>query len=193
MDKPVNAMRAAFVELRQSGVANIDIINQALDCMKEALEEVNGACARLTVGSIDSSADDKARVRAFVAQYRARQFGKTLDAAAKQHLDTLEPRILEYYQRTGTQRENVDGMTVSLRRDLFPAVPADRKEDLIAALKDDDDTAYMVSEGYSHMTLGAWIRELPEDEQTGMPVIPDKLKGMLEVSEKFSVRCTAGG
>jgi hypothetical protein len=132
-------------------------------------------------------------IRAFVAATLEKERGEAIVAKAKKTLEGLQDPVLEFFARNGIQRVNCDGRTVHQRRSLYPHVPADQKERLIAALKDDPDTEYLIKEGYNHQTLRAFIGELDTHEETGMPVIPTELVGMLEARERFQAICTKTG
>lgn len=48
------------------------------------------------------------------------------------------------------------------------------------------DTKFMLS--VNHQTLGAWIRELPTDPDTGFPTIPKRLRSSIEVEDFIALR-----
>ncbi len=80
------------------------------------------------------------------------------------------------------------GLTIYLHRQIWGGVAEGQdKSALIEQLKIDDDTNFLITEGYNANKLAAWVRELPRDEED-LPVIPVILSGLLVSTEKVSVR-----
>ena len=80
------------------------------------------------------------------------------------------------------------GLTIYLHRQIWGGVAEGQdKSALIEQLKIDDDTSFLITEGYNANKLAAWVRELPRDEE-GLPIIPVILSGLLVSTERVSVR-----
>ncbi len=80
------------------------------------------------------------------------------------------------------------GLTIYLHRQIWGGVAEGQdKSALIEQLKIDDDTNFLITEGYNANKLAAWVRELPRDEE-GLPIIPVILSGLLVSTERVSVR-----
>lgn len=114
----------------------------------------------------------------------------------KAEMAGLEPRILEAMVDSGVARISVDGRTLFTNRSLY-AAPAEGKArpDVVAALKT-ADLGDFVSENYNANSLSAYVREVA-DAAGGRGVVslesihdnlPEALRGVLTIVEKFSVR-----
>lgn len=109
----------------------------------------------------------------------------------------LEEALLQQFQESGTQSVNVDGRTVSLRRDLFASPRDGDREAVIEALKAADLGQY-VKEDYNANSLKAYVREMVRaaEAERGGPLadltdaLPEPLRPVLYVCVKFSVRAT---
>ncbi len=51
--------------------------------------------------------------------------------------------------------------------------------------------AWMVKGSVNSNTLSATVRELPTDEETGKPILPEEVKEHVSISDKWSVRVRA--
>lgn len=129
---------------------------------------------------------DMNRVQDFVRLTAERKELEQQLAAVKAKLDALQEPLQAFFERSGMQNTRVNDMTVYLSRSLRGS-PDGNKEDLVAALEADPTTAPLVNKGYAWQQLDALIREWPEDEATGLPVIPEHLRGKLKVYEQLKI------
>lgn len=111
----------------------------------------------------------------------------------KEELGTVQKKLtevgkqaLEWMTEHGRQNARVDGMTVYIQRTLT-GNPAIDRDSLARALATQDDTAWLVVPTYNANKLGAYVRELPMDDQD-VPIVPLHLRGELETKEFFTVR-----
>jgi len=123
-----------------------------------------------------------------------------LDQRLKQveaDMKALEEALLAQFQESGTQSVNVDGRTVSLRRDLFASPKDGDRDAVIEALKMTDLGQY-VKEDYNGNSLKAYVREMVRaaEAERGGPLadladaLPEPLRAVLAVYVKYSVRAT---
>lgn len=130
---------------------------------------------------------DTADVRQYVA---LRQRVKELEAAAKgvkEEADSIEQRLLDEFAQEGVDRMTLDGITVYLKNDHYPAMKdgVDRAQ-VVAALAGNEHSRGLVTEGYNGNSFNAFIRELagPEGDQP----LPEYLADLVEVHTKSSLR-----
>ena len=113
--------------------------------------------------------------------------------AVKAELDDIEATIIKEMEETGVTKITVDGMTVYIKRELFPKIlvetPSGDKdtgrliETLINAGLDE-----LVRQVVVHQSFAAYIRALPRDPLSDMPMLPPDFEGVVDVSEKFSIQ-----
>lgn len=125
-------------------------------------------------------------ITAFIAaDARKRELKQELETVKKE-LEELEADILTEWEPDSTTQIKVDGVLVHTHCQLWPKMEAD-KDEVIKALKACKYTRFLVRLGYNHQTLASRLREFPEDDE-GMPKLPRRLKGVLSLSPKWSIR-----
>ena len=108
--------------------------------------------------------------------------------SVKIQLNDLETELIEQFQGSGVQSVNIDGYTVYLRRSLFAGAAGGDKDTMHSVLQGlDDSWNFLVKDSVNSQSLSARIRELDVDEETGMPILPVELKGVIEIFEQFKV------
>ena len=101
----------------------------------------------------------------------------------------LENKLLGDFQDSGMQKiSTTSGHTVYLRRQILPSVAAGQMPALCDAMISLGHGA-MVKESVHVGSLGSWVRELDEGDD-GMPILPEELRPMVNVYEKFGLRVT---
>lgn len=116
---------------------------------------------------------------------------RALDAdlkRAKERVSEAEREVLSRFEQEGIDQMRIGGQLVHLHRQLWAG--AINKEDrslLIAALKSDKASEFLVAEQVNLLKLSAWARELATDND-GMPIVPEHLVNTMEVNEVFSAR-----
>ena len=101
-----------------------------------------------------------------------------------------EERAIEWMTFETMDSVRMDGVTISMKRDLFPGPVGDdenRREVMIESLKSNEDTAYLINETANYQSLGAWMRSLERDEND-MPIIPDGIKVQCNEKLKLTAR-----
>jgi hypothetical protein len=106
--------------------------------------------------------------------------------ALKSQRDELQEGLLEQFSSAGVSSVRVDGLTVSLRREVWATCKESNYERACAALTAAGLSEFVQPRFNAH-TLSAYVRELDRD---GKP-LPKEFDGAIEVSERFSLRATA--
>lgn len=115
-------------------------------------------------------------------------------------LDALEEPLREEMSELGMANTRVNGLTVYIHRQLW-ASAAKREVTLpdgTTEMVGDNEAACdaLIAAGHAEFvhpafntnTVSAWVRELPEDEETGMPILPPEVQGKLSVTARYSLR-----
>lgn len=107
-----------------------------------------------------------------------------LVASIKARRQVVEEQLLEQFAETGTSSVRVNGRTVSMRRDLYSKIlDAERLNDALREAGFGD----LVEEKVNSMRLAALVREIDRGDIEQ----PEALVGVVDKSEKFSIRVTA--
>ena len=122
----------------------------------------------------------------FIAGDRRRRELKDVLKSVEITLKGLEEEILAAWEQDGTSQIRVDGVLVFLKSQLWPKQEAE-KFDIVMALGMHEETSWLVQRSYNASKLAGWMRELPKDDQ-GLPELPDHMKSLLSVSERFSIQ-----
>ena len=130
--------------------------------------------------------NDNHLLNEFVKLAKERDRLKEELAVVQKNLTETGHKALERMTVNGIQNARIDGLLVHIHRTLT-GVPTVDRTSLGKALATQDDTSWMVVPTYNANTLGAFVRELPTDDQD-VPIVPPHLQGELEVKEFFSVR-----
>ncbi len=109
---------------------------------------------------------------------------EALVASIKERRAAVEEQLLEQFAETGTSSVRVNGRTVSMRRDLYSKIlDAERLNDALRSCGFGD----LVEEKVNSMRLSALVREIDRGDIEQ----PEALVGVVDKSEKFSIRVTA--
>lgn len=112
--------------------------------------------------------------------------------AVQDWLNETEQVLLEQFVQEGTQSVKIKGLgTAFIRSQLWAGPVKDENGESNYELSCEAFRAaglpMFVQERFNTQTVSAWVRELPKDEQTGEPILPDELKGKLTITEQFKV------
>jgi len=109
---------------------------------------------------------------------------EALVASIKARRQVVEEQLLEQFAESGTQSVKVNGRTVSMRRDLYSKVlDPERLNDALRAAGFGD----LIEEKVNSMRLSALVREIDRGDVER----PAEFEGVVEASERFSIRVTA--
>lgn len=146
---------------------------------------------------------DFERLKGFI-ELRERE--AELDAelkAVKAEIEEAKAGIIDRWADEGVSSVKVDRKTVYLHRQVWAGKAAvcvegqpllDEKGRPVKVSDDDFIDAVrevapeLVRETVNSSSLSAFVRELPEDEFTGLPILPDEFVGKIGVTEKVDVR-----
>jgi|TARA_Y100000310_G_scaffold340907_1_gene438267 hypothetical protein len=122
---------------------------------------------------------------------------KSLDkqlADVKAQMKSLEPSVIEYFERQGMQSANVEGSTVYLRRELWAGKADDVTNDQMHTAVIGTEWEGAVAPRMNTQTMSAFMREIeaqmkaegtmPNDLQH---VIPEPLRPFLKLNELFKL------
>lgn len=141
---------------------------------------------------------DKQLVADFIRLTRDVREAKGMVDDLKEELRPVQEALLEQMSETGLQNFSSDGMTVYVRRTLWagygpdldadaaPEQKAEAKAALVAALAEDPEYSWLVETTFNTQRLSSVVRELEQDD-AGMPVLPENLAPVLKVTEKFDL------
>ena len=104
---------------------------------------------------------------------------KAMKAERAQQAD----KVRDIFERDGVQSIRTDSGLAFLERKIHASSPVE----FVQQLKNHPDTFELIQERMNQNTLGAWVRELPRDDDD-MPIIPDDLKHCINVVEEFKVK-----
>lgn len=112
----------------------------------------------------------------------------------------LEEPLLEQFSELGMSNARVSGLTVYIHSQLWAGAAKKEVElaDGTTEIVGDAETTCQalieaglgefVKPGFNVMTVSAWARELPVNEETGLPVLPPEMVGRITLTRKFSLR-----
>ena len=154
----------------------------------------------------DEPWDSDTLLATYVELAKERESAKAWLKRVEAAKDALEPDVVTYFEEEEKQKDTRRGRTIYIAREVWPKIVADDLEEalppgaskelraevaeraklrLIEALQGDPETEHLVRATYNGQTLRSWIlKDLPEDPETFMPIIPDHLEGKLGAVEK---------
>lgn len=143
----------------------------------------------------------------FVELQKMREDADRWAKRVKAALDELEQPVIDYFDQEEKKGDKRRGRNIVLRREVWPKIvkddleenlPPDASKELLAsvdeqararlieALAADPQTEHLVKSTYNGNTLRSWVlSDLQIDPETLMPVVPEHLKGMMTVVEKW--------
>lgn len=129
--------------------------------------------------------------RVILAHTKVKQAEQALEDL-KEDLKVAKELMLSAFASNGVTSVKYRGFTVYSQDTIYASListPGEEepKAPAFAALKK-NDLGWMVKEGVNNNTLSAWVRELPIDDETGMPMLPAPLAGVIKASKKEDVR-----
>ena len=127
----------------------------------------------------------------FAKLYKESKGLETKLKALKQKLDEMEPEIVEYMQRNNTQSHNVNGVTLSVRRELWPGMRETSTVDSLVSALDQAGLGGNAGRRMNVQSMRAVVNETVGDAQGDpesifherYPMLADHLK----VSEVFKL------
>lgn len=124
------------------------------------------------------------RLKEFVALEKRRRVLEAELAVVKKQAQDLEPVLREQFAVSGVQNMKMDGLTVSIRKSVYPKYREGfGRGDVIEALRL-DGLADLLKEDYNTSTFTALVRDI---ESAGGP-LPENLARVVEVSEQYELR-----
>jgi hypothetical protein len=100
---------------------------------------------------------------------------KTIDSK----MQNLQPRLLEYFQQSGTRNIGIQGVTISLRRELWARPKLDGDRARVCQALQASDLGHFVQPSFNVQTLSRWVRDLEDDHEeeilTGGKTVADFL------------------
>ena len=105
----------------------------------------------------------------------------------KSRMEELQEPIMKYFENNATDQVKTGGRTVHLRRQWW-ASPLD-KDALVHALKQNDETSFMIEPRFMSSQLSAWVRELPRSP-LDEPIIPTEFEHALKPTLKITLVAT---
>lgn len=152
---------------------------------------------------------DVSVVRAFIAEAARIKEAEIDLKAAKAELEISKTEILDGFAAEGIGRITVDGKTVYTHQQLWAGkaqatagdgTPAE--DDKGKAIKVDNDVYIaaikeagldeFVKETANSSTLSSWVRGIEEMGEDDLPILPEALRGIVQITEKFDVRIRKG-
>ena len=112
----------------------------------------------------------------------------------KARLADLEPKLLAFFEDMGMQSVKANGRTFYIHRQLWAGKLADADAHAFAEAMRAIGLGDMVKESVNAQTLSSWVREQAAELEPGsspeeiVAALPEGLRGLMKVSEVFSVR-----
>ena len=124
-------------------------------------------------------------VREYLRKSRRRREIQEEADALQQDLTLMQDQILNYYMRTGHQKQRIDGGTVYLRRDLYasPIPGADGSHEQAIKALQAAGLGHLVQTKVNTQDLAAHVRDL----ETRDLELPPELEPHVRVSEVYKV------
>ena len=107
--------------------------------------------------------------------------------AFKKDKEDRERELLAIFEQLGIQNININGKTVHLHRQMFARAAPGKKEELIAVLKA-EGLGDLVGKTVNASQLSGWVREREEDAEPGQEVLPESLRDLILIDERYTVR-----
>lgn len=131
------------------------------------------------------------KVHEFVLLTREKRQLEAQLNSVKQSLEELEAELLDQMMDSGIQNMKTPFGTIYLHSQVWASYPKNddgepQYQDANEALKE-AGLGTFVNERFNSNTLSAWVRELPRDDMEN-PILPEQLKGKLDVATKWGVR-----
>lgn len=124
------------------------------------------------------------KLKVFVDLEKRRRVLEAELAVVKKQAGDLEPVLREQFAVSGVQNMKMDGLTVSMRRSVFPKYREGfGRSDVIEALKL-DGLSDLLKEDYNTSSFTALVRDI---ESSGNPW-PENLARVIEASEQYELR-----
>lgn len=139
----------------------------------------------------DPSVLDIAKVRRYRELRAAQSASEAEGKAMKEEADKLEAELVEMFAEAGLQNLNVDGKTIYLHRSTYAQWQAGLEQDDKLELLRRAGAGDLIKDTVNAQTLNAYVRELVDVDDA--PGLPEPLRDVLELGERFAVRITAGG
>lgn len=134
--------------------------------------------------TIDAVGVSMEKLKEFVDLEKRRRVLEAELAVVKKQAGDLEPVLREQFAVSGVQNMKLDGLTVSLRRSVYPKYrDGFGRSDVIEALKL-DGLSDLLKEDYNTSSFTALVRDI---ESSGGPW-PQNLVRVVEVSEQYELR-----
>lgn len=132
-----------------------------------------------------------ATVKAMAGMYKQKADLEAQLKKVKARIDQATPGVIEYFQRQGTQKVEVDGRTIFLRRELWPGKDAGCTPDELIAALNDSGLEHTQSHGMNVQKMRSVVGEVVGDTQGDpneifleqYPLLRDKV----HVSEVFKL------
>lgn len=138
------------------------------------------------------------RIKRFsLLEIRKRRLKERLERVEAE-LDALSEVLKEDFSELGQSSARIGGYTHYLHRQWWAGAVkgADGEGDYATscAALDEAGLGDMVQPRFNVMTLSAWVRELPRDQDgLGAPILPPELVGKISVVEKTDIRTRKSG
>lgn len=137
----------------------------------------------------DGSDFISAAKRFIILTARKKRLSAEIDGI-NEELERLQEPLCQKFLEDGVRQIKVDGATLSIRRDMFPAliVPdgGDRDEIRLAVVHQLEKMGHTRMVTYNHSSLRSLVNELADDDGE----IPAPLGDFLKIEERFKITAT---
>lgn len=133
---------------------------------------------------------DDERINLFIRLDQRRKKAEKFIKACGERMEELKGPILEYFIQTGTKHLNRQGVTLMTRRSIF-ASAMDKNQDRLKAALRAEGMGEFIREQVVSSSYSSWVREQEQDDN-GVPILPDSLQVATKISEKIDLVCRKG-
>ena len=106
----------------------------------------------------------------------------------KADIKACEPRVLDFFEKSGIPRTTVRGVTIYVKRDLWAGREEGVTNEVACEALAKAGLGDFAAMRFNTQTLSAYVREC---ENNGEP-LPEEFKGVIKVSETFKIQARKG-
>jgi hypothetical protein len=128
------------------------------------------------------------RLAKYVELAEAKKTHKEQAEIFSKQMSAMESDLMDEMAEAGQQSiKMASGATVFLHRQIWAKAADGDTESMVAALKANEEWAWLVEEKVNSQKISARVRELEQDAD-GMPLLPADLVGAIAVTDVHSLR-----
>lgn len=131
---------------------------------------------------------DSRSLQTYSRLWKEQQAAKAKLDKIKAQLAEVEPRVLDFFQKSGVPRMTVRGVTIYTKRDLWAGREEGITNEVACEALAKAGLGDFAAMRFNTQTLSAYVRECEKNEEP----LPEEFKGVIKVSETFKIQARKG-